>query len=1034
VTYWHVADASELTGLDPDGGANNLQVLAGTKSMWLGHVVDTAVPFCSWATPPGYGNDWDQTLMSDQFFGNRITINYLLWFDSEENYDGTKVQYTFNAEQGDLATWVDFPIGVIGAPAGRIDWYEGILVGYQPKLSEPPRAETFTVDNGGTDANLAVRFRFVADGSWSDEDGFRGSDGAIVLDNLQLIIKNAATSTVYNSTDPFDNTASGASSSTIWTGMPTPGYGDFAQLYSAENDVLQEDPCQFVVSWVWGFFDTAVNNPYLCRLPEADLDQGTLGYLNTRDQYIHNAVWSPPFSNTATIPGSPAAGPAFGNEYRLDFEVYRDLPLDNLIFYERHLRSWNWVQTGPTDSVLCPGAWRNENLASFGPDRDWFNSGNSAQRRDLVGPFIDPNAPQIQVSIGSYDLCRFWCGVFGTGECHSHAPLLNFVRVERISTAGPQWTLRDFDLFQDTFPDATVEGNDPLTGTGRADSSNDVNPLYNAVIVPGDSIRAQVTQVREHTAGNGPAVYGFIAVKHAGRGHAATHHDPASIASPDARPGNVTALSPRWPYRSGLDFVSTDGVQWRAFQFDTLFSSSGIVVSDVYCLDLNDDLFQAGDTICYFYGADESGGWSGSDGSESFYTRGQGGFGFRFLTSDQNEAALSAMEFQILPSTGHFSGGDILYVDAADDRSGPPQYYFDTAFEQLGVLGKIDRYDVNGPSSDVGNSLGGRMSAQSQLTNIYKKIIWNTGTLSEGLVCDGSGDPSKANDWSRLLSWFDNQDDGAPGIYFSGDDLATEWNTQRISGNNPDAATFRDRYLPHNLLGADPNRSDHIEWGEPVSPVLTAETGSIFDHGVAGKDVLVAYGGCLTINNFDVLEPVGTTTIEMAYPNSGDAAILANTDTTDVAGELGTVILSGFSYNFIRDDVLPAPGEPTARVEHLKDILNHLGNATGTPTGITPGKGPQYANALDNNYPNPFNPTTTIKYSIKTRAHVSLRVYNAAGQLVKTLVDQVQSPEQVQPVTWDGRSNAGQTVSSGVYFYKLVTKNFSSTKKLVLLK
>jgi hypothetical protein len=235
------------------------------------------------------------------------------------------------------------------------------------------------------------------------------------------------------------------------------------------------------------------------------------------------------------------------------------------------------------------------------------------------------------------------------------------------------------------------------------------------------------------------------------------------------------------------------------------------------------------------------------------------------------------------------------------------------------------------------------------------------------------------------------------------------------------------------LLGADPNRSDHIVWGEPVSPVLTGATGSIFDHGVAGKDVLVAYGGCLTINNFDVLDPRGTTTMEMAYPNSGDAAVIANQDTTD-AGEVGKVILSGFSYNFIRDTGQPAPGDPIARVEHLKDILEWLGNATGTPTGITPGKGPQYANALDNNYPNPFNPTTTIKYSIKTRAHVSLRVYNAAGQLVKTLVDQVQSPEQVQPVTWDGRSNAGQAVSSGVYFYKLVTKNFSSTKKMVLLK
>ncbi|MDH3216904.1 MAG: T9SS type A sorting domain-containing protein [Candidatus Krumholzibacteria bacterium] len=77
---------------------------------------------------------------------------------------------------------------------------------------------------------------------------------------------------------------------------------------------------------------------------------------------------------------------------------------------------------------------------------------------------------------------------------------------------------------------------------------------------------------------------------------------------------------------------------------------------------------------------------------------------------------------------------------------------------------------------------------------------------------------------------------------------------------------------------------------------------------------------------------------------------------------------------------------------------------------------------------------TTIRYSIKERAHVSLKIYNVAGQLVKTLVSQVQSPDQVKPVRWDGRNNVGQPVASGVFFYKMVTKGFSQTKKMVHLK
>ena len=50
------------------------------------------------------------------------------------------------------------------------------------------------------------------------------------------------------------------------------------------------------------------------------------------------------------------------------------------------------------------------------------------------------------------------------------------------------------------------------------------------------------------------------------------------------------------------------------------------------------------------------------------------------------------------------------------------------------------------------------------------------------------------------------------------------------------------------------------------------------------------------------------------------------------------------------------------------------------------------------------------------------------------MIDEVQAPEEVKPVEWDGSNNAGQTVSSGVYFYRLVTKDFSQTKKMVLLK
>jgi flagellar hook assembly protein FlgD len=71
---------------------------------------------------------------------------------------------------------------------------------------------------------------------------------------------------------------------------------------------------------------------------------------------------------------------------------------------------------------------------------------------------------------------------------------------------------------------------------------------------------------------------------------------------------------------------------------------------------------------------------------------------------------------------------------------------------------------------------------------------------------------------------------------------------------------------------------------------------------------------------------------------------------------------------------------------------------------------------------------------LKQQTDVSLRIYNVAGQLIRTLVDATKAPGKVHTATWDGRNDTGQSVSSGVYFYKLVAGSYVQTKKMVLLK
>ena len=89
---------------------------------------------------------------------------------------------------------------------------------------------------------------------------------------------------------------------------------------------------------------------------------------------------------------------------------------------------------------------------------------------------------------------------------------------------------------------------------------------------------------------------------------------------------------------------------------------------------------------------------------------------------------------------------------------------------------------------------------------------------------------------------------------------------------------------------------------------------------------------------------------------------------------------------------------------------------------------------LANNYPNPFNPATTIKYALPQAADVELTVYNVVGQPVRTLVAEHQSAGRYV-VEWDATNDSGHSLSSGMYFYRLAAGGeFRETKKMLLLK
>ncbi len=107
---------------------------------------------------------------------------------------------------------------------------------------------------------------------------------------------------------------------------------------------------------------------------------------------------------------------------------------------------------------------------------------------------------------------------------------------------------------------------------------------------------------------------------------------------------------------------------------------------------------------------------------------------------------------------------------------------------------------------------------------------------------------------------------------------------------------------------------------------------------------------------------------------------------------------------------------------------------TSLVAGVKEHPAPPEQFILNQNYPNPFNPSTVISYQLSTVSHVTLKIYDALGREVKTLINDEEESPGTHSVVWNGTDRQGDCVSSGVYFYQLTTDEGTQTKKAVYLK
>ncbi len=174
--------------------------------------------------------------------------------------------------------------------------------------------------------------------------------------------------------------------------------------------------------------------------------------------------------------------------------------------------------------------------------------------------------------------------------------------------------------------------------------------------------------------------------------------------------------------------------------------------------------------------------------------------------------------------------------------------------------------------------------------------------------------------------------------------------------------------------------------------------------------------------DFDVAAAKLQDHVSLSFLEYGNVPSSFGVYLVDMQTERVTEMFSPFAYGFSMEK-----GETDRSFRLLigkKEFVKQ--NTNGVP--LVP-----LAFSLEQNFPNPFNPTTTIHYTLGHSGHIVLEIYNVLGQRVRQLVEADQ-PIGTYSVLWDGKSDGGVSAASGVYFYRIRTQTFSDVKRMVLIK
>jgi hypothetical protein len=605
--------------------------------------------------------------------------------------------------------------------------------------------------------------------------------------------------------------------------------------------------------------------------------------------------------------------------------------------------------------------------------RDFLYYGGPVFRRsqNQVGDLLVAGATQVQVKLGVVELG--WLLGYGNGTNGTSAPYFDNVRVQAYPSAGPRMVITEAHLANDGFPaSGTVDLANLGTNSVRFDMASNISARTHLRNDPGDSVAISVT--------------------------------PRSGASLDP-PVMHWTLARRNPLFDPYRTLPSSPITGRVTRY-----AGGSIVEGRWNFDLPDTgMLFPGDVLHYYFSATDH---RAGDARTSIAPADLAGFG-----DVDSPVWPLAYTVRCLPTVLDASGNqpDLLFWNDQGSRGAEDEWLKALQLIRMSDGVDFDVFTTRAPSQGVGNGLGGRASV-AQLAG-YTDLLYSSGDLTSPTLSNGdfAADPSR--DLQLLNSWLalGNRD-----VLLCGEDLANSLHTSGTVARSFLESTMGVQYV-------DSDVRDNI--GGQVSPTVVA---------VAGNPVFVTanewllHGGCPTPNDFDAILPqpgaqslaLFTDASGVATPYPYAAAVL------NTAGP-GRVITLPFDLSFVMGwDKAPMPLLLRARL--LLEVCYYFAIPwdQNSSASAVPGTAPALAVAAQ---PNPFNPSVTLRYTLARPGHLAMKVFDARGALVRTLVDGPVAATQGS-VLWDGADDRGGRAASGLYFVETRADGLVDVRKVTMLK